>query len=191
MPHPNQFILQIFVVIRDHLNQKKNIEIWSSENGTQNSFHQELFICADTSVSREVFDILLKFSDWDKNKALLPEPCKPQEDINPPKLDKFLDMKVAWDILSKKIEIDEKENCLKKCKKQHNTEIVEKLNFKIEFSNVSSRLIFLPAFLCNYFYESEEYIFIVSGQTGSVNGQRPYGLGKLGEIGNFLFGKKY
>ena len=67
----------------------------------------------------------------------------------------------------------------------------------VTFTNVQKKLIYLPIYLSAYSYEGKEYKFIVSGQSGSVRGQRAYGLGKLGAIGKVgvdfiggIFGKK-
>jgi len=69
-------------------------------------------------------------------------------------------------------------------------------NFKTDttFMNVTGQLVYLPIYLCSYYHDSAEYLFVINAQTGSLKGQRPYGLGKIGEfgksLGTLLFTKK-
>lgn len=70
-------------------------------------------------------------------------------------------------------------------------------DFKLEsmqLTKAEQQLVYLPLYVSNYVYRQTEYKFIVSGQKGTLRGQRPYGLGKLGALGgsiaSMVFGKK-
>jgi len=59
----------------------------------------------------------------------------------------------------------------------------KQLDIRVTFPEIKRQLIFLPVFVCHYTYYNKQYLVIVSGQSGSVQGQRPYGTGAIGALG--------
>jgi hypothetical protein len=171
---------------------KKRTELWSNVTGSRNCLHKDLSYCADVSVSRMVLDLLVEFDDWQKSRAAMNQPAT--VDAHSPKIDKHMEMKQAWGRISQKLTVEERDHCYAKCKKDEKAEAIEGFQLNVSFSDLHGQLIFLPVYLCTFYFESNEYFFLVNAQTGSIRGQRPYGLGKLGEvgktIGNLFFGKK-
>jgi hypothetical protein len=171
---------------------KKRTESWHNITGSRNSVHKDLSYCADVTVSRMVLDLLVEFNDWQRSRAAMNQPAT--VDAHPPRIDKHMDMKQAWGRISQKITIEEREHCFAKCKKEEKAESIENFQLNVTFSDMHSQLIFLPVYYCTFYFESNEYLFLVNAQTGAIQGQRPYCLGKLGEvgksIGTLFFGKK-
>ena len=60
---------------------------------------------------------------------------------------------------------------LEKLKKDENAEKMTDFDCKVEFSEITGQLVFLPCYIAMYKYEESEYFFVVSGQTGTTRGQ--------------------
>jgi hypothetical protein len=60
---------------------------------------------------------------------------------------------------------------LAKCKREEKAEAIENFQQNLTFSEFQSQLIFLPVYVCSYYYDSSEYIFVINAQTGSIRGQ--------------------
>lgn len=147
-------------------------------------------LCADLSVNRTIYDLLFEFQDWQREQATFPQPCPITINNSSvcPRLDKYLDMNQAWSKVAQGLRSGEEEACKskeyslviklttskEKCKKEEKADKIDKFHIDVVFSNVSGRLIYLPAYLCSYTYEGSEYSFVVSGQTGSIKGQVPF-----------------
>lgn len=58
-----------------------------------------------------------------------------------------------------------------------------KFETKVEFLAVERQLVFLPVYIGSYTYSNRQYTVVINGQTGTVQGQRPYGTGTLGAVG--------
>jgi hypothetical protein len=52
----------------------------------------------------------------------------------------------------------------------------------VTFQKQSVALIFVPIFLGMYEYEGHKFRFVINGQTGAVESERPYGFGTLGGV---------
>jgi hypothetical protein len=59
---------------------------------------------------------------------------------------------------------------------------------RVGFSDVRSKLIYVPMYMTSYSFENQTYQVAVHGHSGKVHGARPYGAGKLGSLGNKLSG---
>ena len=60
---------------------------------------------------------------------------------------------------------------IEKCKYDERAEKVKDFHVKVEFHNIVGQLVYLPVLTASYTYEGSDYIFVVSGQTGSIKGQ--------------------
>jgi DNA-directed RNA polymerase subunit RPC12/RpoP len=53
------------------------------------------------------------------------------------------------------------------------------LSVDSRFSNIKFKHILLPVWISSYRYQQKVYRFLVNGQTGEVQGERPYSIGKI------------
>jgi len=166
---------------------KKRVEVWDRSSGSLRSRHKDVIFLGDVTVSSAVQSLILEIDDWDYFKANLREPPA-QTVASKIRIDRYMEMSKAWSIVSQRLVSAQQEECKKKIKKDENAEKMSDFDIKVEFSEVTGQLVFLPCYIAMYKYEDAEYFFVVSGQTGTTRGQRPYGLGKLGSIGKSLGG---
>jgi len=59
---------------------------------------------------------------------------------------------------------------------EHDAAAVADLRAKIEITDSFHSLVYLPVYIANYSHEGKQYAVIISGQTGAIQGERPYGL---------------
>lgn len=108
-----------------------------------------------------------------------PEPPKP-----PPMemLQPHLPWENVWKNYEKELVAMEQNECAKKLQSEHMALRVKdvKITFRVE---VTRRLVYFPVCFTSYLYNGTSYKVAINGQTGQVNGDRPYGTGMLGELG--------
>ena len=83
-------------------------------------------------------------------------------------------------------------------KAETQVERISDFRISVNFTKIQAKLVYLPLYMSTYCYEKQHYNYVISGQTGAVQGKRPYGLGKLGALGKsgvdllagFVFGTK-
>jgi len=98
-------------------------------------------------------------------------------------LDHSIEYEEAWRRAYTVAMYTEKEKCIKKLQHDFSAEKVKDLKHTMNVVSVSAKNVYLPIYSLAYTYDTKQYTVVVSGQTGSIKGQRPYGLGNLGSIG--------
>jgi len=169
---------------------KKRIERWHTASGQQHGTYNNVMVCADTEQNSIIMEQIASFGDWNLSKATLNQPQGGME----VKLDRYLQHASAWTKASSLILKREEGFCMTKLQRDERSEKIQDFVLKsVQFVGLSQRLVYLPVYISSYVYGGTEYRIVISGQTGVIQGQRPYGLGKLGSaigsLGGIVFGK--
>lgn len=61
---------------------------------------------------------------------------------------------------------------------------VQSVTLNVKFSNIMYTLVYMPMYITTYEYNMKTYQVLISGQTGTITGQRPYGFGTAGQYVN-------
>ena len=126
------------------------------------------------SSSSEIIRQLSKdIKDWD------PYAIEPM--IGETKLKEPIELPEAWSS-------GEVENNAYKAEKERITKLmgksVQSVTVNVKFSNIMYTLVYMPMYITTYEYNSKTYQVLISGQTGTITAQRPYGFGTAGQYVN-------
>lgn len=161
-------------------------DVWYRGSGTHQSDYKNVQVYADVEQTPVMRDLVEELGDFHGNNATSREPflCNNIHPYRFKEMGHVESFKVFSGIITKK----EKEMCEKQMKRENRSNSVRDVFVSTEFSQTSRRLLYFPVFLTTYQHEGKTYQVAINAQTGKVNAQRPYGLGKVGEIGNALGG---
>eukprot|EP01118_Nematostelium_gracile_P009890 TRINITY_DN3353_c0_g1_i1.p1 TRINITY_DN3353_c0_g1~~TRINITY_DN3353_c0_g1_i1.p1 ORF type:complete len:440 (-),score=94.90 TRINITY_DN3353_c0_g1_i1:83-1402(-) len=163
---------------------KKKVERWNQASGSHSSSHDGVMILADMSQNNLVLENITSLSNWNVHKATLHGPSVPSAQV-----DKHTSYPTAWERCSRIIQRKEETLCAQKLVKEEKAIRIQEFRLNsIDFSIRSQDLVYLPVYVSSYSYGQTEYRFVISGQTGEIISQRPYGLGKLGSTIGTLMG---
>jgi len=90
----------------------------------------------------------------------------------------------VWSEIGEKIiQRKEREKCEADLSSQHFVASVKELSLDINFNSVNHCLVHLPFYVIDYTYGGNQYKWVCSATSGAAQGTRPYGLGKVGQLG--------
>jgi len=61
------------------------------------------------------------------------------------------------------------------------------LQVDTQFSQINKELIYVPIYCGSYTYQNSVYLWVMDGRTGETRGERPYGLGVVGRVGQSIY----
>lgn len=85
----------------------------------------------------------------------------------------------SWKLAQKTLERHMDELAKKDIKRHHSSDHQRTTSVKCQFDDVQFKYLFLPIWLSSYKYNGKVYQFMVNGQTGKVEGDRPYSAWKI------------
>jgi len=126
-------------------------------------------ICA--SLQPELRKLGDEITDWNPDAAI--------PGINPVATPEALPFGTAWKCrqVESKVFNKEKEKMVEILEKE-NYVMIQVVNSNIKYSNFMRSLIYLPVYCYSYSHNNSNYQVLISAQTGTVSGQRPFALGK-------------
>jgi len=161
-------------------------EVLAPCQATRSVDYNQVLVCADMDLPVSIVELINAISDWKINRAnsFQPVPCEGLI----PVVNKYSSSSSCWTKAFDEIKKKEKQECLEKLKKDEKVDNIQGFQAKVDSSNLNQKLLYFPVYVSSYQYEGKTYPFVVSGQSGSVQAQRPYGLGKVGELGSMIGG---
>ncbi|PRP85597.1 hypothetical protein PROFUN_06386 [Planoprotostelium fungivorum] len=200
-------------------NTRKKITRESKVEGTLRKTYNAIIVCADVDLERDnekAFDLVGTISDWrtTKCRSNVPESCTEsgvltslfgQSRSADPfahsmivKSDRAKDSDQAFQQKLPSLQQWVEEDCRTKMYNDTVCESISDFEQRIHFLSIVKTKLYLPVYLLKYAYQGNEYTAIINAQTGTLQGERPYGMGRLGSIGrsgfefmeSVLFGKK-
>lgn len=78
--------------------------------------------------------------------------------------------------------------CERKLQADHRGDTTRGVSIDVRYEGLRSRHMLLPAYISAYKYQDKTYRFMINGQTGEVQGQRPYSVAKIAALVLFIVG---
>lgn len=195
----SSYVAEVARFEKQTADSNKRVEKWVSITGVQTGHYTSVLVYSDVEQPQAITELLKLMLDWLPLRAKYQQPqhCSPTNQLMP-RIDRAETHERAWTECAATVTQKEQENCPKKIKREENTEKLRDFKINVHFVGASKKLIFLPVFVGTYEYEKKDYHFVLNAQTGTVQAQRPYGLGRIGSIGkasadfvgSLLFGQK-
>jgi len=151
-------------------------------DGTYDHNYPQLMICAPSFTSPGYDRSILPLVDQMtvENHAIQrgPPPIPPAIVWTP-----LLHYDVWSEIGEKVVERKERERCEGDIMNRTFVSSVKELILDINFLSVRHRLVHVPFYVLEFTYENLSYKWVCCATSGEMHGNRPYGLGKLGQYG--------
>jgi len=162
-------------------NGRAATENWHTVETQYRHVHPKLMICAARPDYEPAALELVEQLDWKLDDATVRmQQGYPLDTtiVSPQTYD------VIWhEVAEKIIRSKEREKCEFDLKSQPLIANVKEIDLEISFLNVEHRLVHFPVYIATYNYGGGNYKWVCNGTTGVAQGNRPYGLGKLGDYG--------
>jgi len=137
-----------------------------------NAEYRDIIGCG--SIVEEDRELLKEIADWDLTKTVLTRSHIPQ-------LGPSLQWNEVWDKIYPTIIEKEKENKEVKLRQYSGAEKVNKIKIETEIVSLQYYVLYMPVYYYCYTVEGKKYKFFINGQNGHRCGQRPFGIGKIGQ----------
>lgn len=147
---------------------------WQHGSGWHRGQHRDVLVCASKGVERALV------------QAIEPWPMNDRQPYAPGFLAGWeaeryaFDGEVAWrDHGRQRVEREEQTACERKLKADFRGDDTRGVTIDMRVDNLRSRHMLLPAYISAYKYHDRTFRFMINGQTGEVQGQRPYSAAKI------------
>jgi len=162
-------------------NGRASAENWHTVETQYRHVHPKLMICAAYQEHEPAALGLVEQLDWKLDEGTVHMQQGFPIDYTIPGSQSY---DVIWhEVAEKVIRSKEREKCEFDLKTQPLIANVKEIALEINFLNVEHRLVHFPVYVATYTYGGSSYKWVCSGVTGTAQGNRPYGLGKLGDYG--------
>eukprot|EP01087_Luapelamoeba_hula_P001839 TRINITY_DN1163_c0_g1_i2.p1 TRINITY_DN1163_c0_g1~~TRINITY_DN1163_c0_g1_i2.p1 ORF type:complete len:783 (-),score=150.10 TRINITY_DN1163_c0_g1_i2:38-2386(-) len=88
----------------------------------------------------------------------------------------------AWKEQELAIKNKEQAACEKQLKDRNCADSVRHMHVTTDFNEIRYKTVYLPVYEASYNYNGDYYKVVINGQTGKVDGDRPMGLGMIGDL---------
>lgn len=100
-----------------------------------------------------------------------------------------IDSEVAWrEHGQARVREQEQTAAERKLQADHRADRTRGVSVDVRYNNLRSRHMLLPAYISAYRYDGKAYKFMINGQTGEVQGDRPYSAAKIAALVAFIIG---
>jgi hypothetical protein len=160
-------------------NGRAAAENWLNVETSYMHVHPKLMICAAVQEYEPAAMGLVEQLDWKLDDATVRVQPGPPLDIS---VVRAQGHDVIWhEVAEKVIRSKEREKCEFDLRSQPLIANVKEVTLEINFLNVEHRLIYFPVYVASYTYGESTYKWTCNGMSGTAQGNRPYGLGKLAD----------
>eukprot|EP01117_Protostelium_nocturnum_P018785 TRINITY_DN7923_c0_g4_i1.p1 TRINITY_DN7923_c0_g4~~TRINITY_DN7923_c0_g4_i1.p1 ORF type:complete len:547 (-),score=178.46 TRINITY_DN7923_c0_g4_i1:16-1656(-) len=177
----------------------KENRIYGSKNGN----YYGILVCSDVDLADPLVELVKTFEDWQTTKAKLraPDSCIDNgflssllgSDSDPlaskmvPKMGRTLSSDQGFQKTFGTLQARVETECRDKILTETPAETIVDFHQNLSFLGITKSLVYLPAYFLTYTFEGSEYNCVINAQTGSIRGDRPWGLGKIGSLGRSGF----
>lgn len=154
--------------------QREKKTRWQRGSGWRNGEHRDVLACASKGVDRS---LVVAIEPWDMKGR---QPYTPQFLAGWEAERYGLESEDAWTELGKpRVEKEEQQECERKLQADYKGDTTRSVSISVRYSDLRSRHMLLPAYISAYTYEGKTFRFMINGQTGEVQGERPYSALKI------------
>lgn len=147
---------------------------WQPGSGWRTGRHEDVLVCASHGVERKLVEAI---EPWNmaERQAYAPGFLAGWE------AERYqVDQDVSWrEFGRKRVEEKEQRECEQRLRVDHAADTVRNVSVDVRFENLRSRHMLLPAFISAYSYQGKTFKFMINGQTGEVQGERPWSTAKI------------
>jgi ribosomal protein S27E len=142
---------------------------WRHGSGWHNHEYDDVLVCASKGVERSLVEAIEPWNMKDR-QAYSPQFLAGWE------AERYkIDEEMAWkDRGRDRVYEMEKSACESKLRREYKADRVQGLTVDVRYSGLSSKHMLLPCYISAYSYQDKDYKFMINGQTGEVQGERPY-----------------
>lgn len=147
---------------------------WQHGSGWHNGEYHDVLVCASKGVERGLV------------QAIEPWPMSDRQPYAPGFLAGWeaerygFDSEVAWrEHGQERVRTQEQTACESKLRADYRGDTTRGVSIDVRYEGLRSRHMLLPAYISAYRYQDRTYRFMINGQTGEVQGQRPYSVAKI------------
>jgi DNA-directed RNA polymerase subunit RPC12/RpoP len=142
---------------------------WQPGSGWRNGDYRDVLVCASKGVEK---GLVREIEPWNMAER---QPYTAQFLAGWEAERYGVDSDDAWRQEGKKrVESEEQTACERKLQADYKGDTTQGVTIDVRYSNLRSRHMLLPAFISAYKYEGATFRFMINGQTGEVQGERPW-----------------
>lgn len=147
---------------------------WRRGSGWHQAHYDDVLVCASKGLSRS---LVQQIEPWkiSERKTYTPQFLAGWE------AERYAsDADESWENYGReRVTAQERSACEIRLKRENGADRVKNVYVDVRFTDLRSQHMLLPAYISAYQYKDKTYRFMVNGQTGEVQGERPYSVAKI------------